>query len=380
MRATVWIFTIALGCGGTEPEVPTPDAPVAARSCRTFGPMTRQPALQTSSGAPLHPTGIVADPYAIYEDGHYRLWFTTVDWTAGSVFDATDRTLGTGYVESVDGVTWDDSALLPGDPAHKVDLVLEPDDWDAEGVETVSVARTGDGLVLFHTGDRSDGSNAIGRARSSDGLTWTREAEPVLLPEAAWEQPICLDEPTCSAFIGGMLEPAFLVDANGMQHVWYAAMGIRGDDLSMQIGHAFSADGIAWDRSPEPVFTPGGVGDWDEILVSHTNVVADPSGGYHLFYQGISRAQQDQCAIEGECPFYTPGSIGHAFSDDGTTWTRDPEPLLVPDASAGDGFFVGGPAAIIREGRVELFYFGIASKAEQTELRAHLGVATATCL
>lgn len=371
---------MAIGCGGSdgsEPDVPTPDAP-AATSCRTFGPMTRQPALKTSSGTAFHPTGIVADPHAIYEDGRYRLWFTTVDWTTGSVFDATDRRLGTGYLESTDGITWDDAALLPGDPAHKVDLVLAPGDWDSEGVETVSVARTSSSeLVLFHTGDRSDGSYAIGRARSSDGLQWTRDAAPVLLPEATWEQPICVDEPACTSFLGGVLEPAFVVDATG-QHVWYAGMGVRGSELSMQIGHAFSADGIAWERSPEPVFTPGGPGEWDEILVSHTNVVADPGGGYHLFYQGISRAQQDQCAVEGECPFYTPGSIGHAFSDDGITWTRDPAPLLVPEGE--DGFFVGGPAAIIRDGRVELFYFGIASKADQTELRAHLAIATASCI
>jgi sucrose-6-phosphate hydrolase SacC (GH32 family) len=125
------------------------------------------------------------------------------------------------------------------------------------------------------------------------------------------------------------------------------------------------------------VFTPGGAGAWDEILVSHTNVVPDPAGGYHLFYQGISRAQQDQCSVEGSCAFYTPGSIGHAFSLDGTAWTRDPAPVLVPEAD--DAFFVGGPSAVIRDGSVELFYFGIASRDDANNLRAHLARASATC-
>jgi hypothetical protein len=124
-------------------------------------------------------------------------------------------------------------------------------------------------------------------------------------------------------------------------------------------------------------FEPGGAGAWDEILVSHTNVVADPAGGYHLFYHGISRAQQALCEDPVGCPFYTPGSIGHAFSADGMSWTRDPAPVLVPEGA--EGFFVGGPSAVIRDGKLELFYFAIASIEDASVLRARLVRATATC-
>lgn len=369
------------GATGDDDDTIAPDAALdspPAASCRTFGALTRTGALTTSSGQPFHPEGIVADPHVIVDASGYRMWFTAVDWTAGSVFDATDRVMGTAYATSADGLVWDDTHVRPADPAHKVDLILRPGTWDAAGVETVSVAPVGTELVLMHSGDLLDGSYAIGRARSTDGITWQRDAGPVLDAEATWEEPLCIDPPACAQRLGGLFEPSLVVDPDGTQHVWYAAYTVRGSDLSTAMGHAWSTDaGLTWQRSPTPVFEPGAVGAWDEILVSHTNVVADPGGGYHMFYQGISRAQQDMCSEEGSCPFYTPGSIGHAFSADGTTWTRDAAPLLVPQGA--DGFFVGGPSAIIRDGQLELFYFAMASREDSTVLKAHLARATAPC-
>ena len=356
----------------------------APQSCRHFDALVRIPggSLQTTSGLPFNPSGIVSDPSVLFEDGRYRMWFTSVDWTNGTAFTATDRAMGSAYAESDDGTVWDDSTLRPADPAHKIALVLQPGAWDANGVETPTVAPTGpQQLVSYYTGDRPDGTYAIGRASSSDGTTWTREESPLLEPESDWEQPVCLDPPGCTQNVGGLLEPSFVFDASsGTYHVWYAGFGMHGAALSMSIGHAWSANGGAWQRAPQPVFEPGPAGAWDEILVSHTNVVPDPAGGYHLFYLGVSQAQQAQCSAQGSCPFYEPGSIGHAFSSDGTTWTRDAAPVLVPDATAGDGFMVGGPSAVFRNGRLELFYFGIATQSDASVLRAHLSLATAACL
>ncbi|EYF08887.1 Laminin G, sub domain 2 [Chondromyces apiculatus DSM 436] len=336
----------------------------------------------TANGTNLHPDDIVADPFVVFEDGRYRMWLTTVDWSEGTVFDATDRRMGTGYAESPDGLTWDDRHLRSARPGHRAELVLAPGAWDAEGVETVSLARdAGGSWSLFYTGDYPDGAHAIGFARGADdGLHWEREEAPVFVPESPWEQPVCTDPPGCTAKIGGVLEPSFLVDPDtGTQHLWYAAVHVPTADFTMSIGHASRQGEAPWVRAPGPVFDAGPVGAWDEVLVSHTHVIADPGGGYHLFYQGLSAAQNAQCKQEGSCPFYTPGSIGHAFSDDGLTWIRDPEPLLVPDEAAGEGFFVGGPSALVRGDKLELFYFGIASRDDATFLRAHIGKAVADC-
>ncbi len=375
-RAMAVVFLV--GCGGGPAGSSLPDAAPGPRSCRTFGPLTRDAEpLRTTSGAPFHPQGIVADPEVVFDGARYRMWFTTSDWTAGSVFDATDRVLGTAYVESGDGRTWDDAHAHPADPAHKIDLVLRPGTWDSNGVETVAVARSAaDHLLLVHTGDRPDGTYAIGRAVSADGLAWQRDEAPLLLPVAAWEQPACVDPPACTQHVGGVLEPSVVIDTTGREHVWYAGLGLRGSELSAAIGHAWTDDGVQWQRAADPVFSPGPAGAWDEVLVSQTNVVPDPAGGYHLFYQGVSRAQQAMCDAS-PCTFYTPGSIGHAFSADGDTWVRDPAPLLEPTGA--DGFFVGGPSAVIRDGRLELFYFGIASRDDANVLAAHLARATATC-
>src|SRR4029453_15584709 len=53
------------------------------------------------------------------------------------------------------------------------------------------------------------------------------------------------------------------------------------------------------------------------------------------------------------------GSIGHAFSEDGIRWERDPKnPILSPRPGQSDAWTVGGPSAIVEEGRIRLWFFG----------------------
>jgi predicted GH43/DUF377 family glycosyl hydrolase len=61
---------------------------------------------------------------------------------------------------------------------------------------------------------------------------------------------------------------------------------------SGRIGYATSQDGINWERQKEPVFVVGPADAWDSDWVSHTHVIEDPTGnGYHLFYAGESGEQ-----------------------------------------------------------------------------------------
>jgi hypothetical protein len=64
---------------------------------------------------------------------------------------------------------------------------------------------------------------------------------------------------------------------------------------------------------------------WEEGLVSAPSVVANPDGGLVMFYEG---------------GIATP-SIGRAVSDDGLTWTKDPDPVLVGAASPSAVFVYG---------------------------------------
>jgi hypothetical protein len=67
------------------------------------------------------------------------------------------------------------------------DQVLEPGpagSWDDGGVNSPSVIRTEDGYMMLYDGWSAEPGDQVGLATSSDGLTWTREPEPVMAPGA----------------------------------------------------------------------------------------------------------------------------------------------------------------------------------------------------
>jgi len=360
MRISIACFLLA-ACGPGGPP-PSPDSPPPVSGCQTFGPFQRAGKVGRAGGLPISPTGIESDPSVLRDGGKLKMWFTTANPTAPA-------NLRSVYAESDDGQVW----------SNFVDSEITPTagTFDGNGVETVSVVRAGNEYVAYYTGDEPpEGSNrfAIGRAVSPDGITWTKDAMPALAPQLSWEQPFCEND-ACTNKVGGTLEPSVLVEGTTYK-MWYAALGAIGELPSFRIGFATSSDGITWLRHPDPVFTAGAPGTWDEVLVSHSHVVADPGGGYHLFYFGSSLADDQACNAAGGC-LLTPGGIGHAFSSDGITWTRDPANPVVDHDEAFTAWSVGGPSALIEDGKLELWYFGEPAAAS-IDLR--IGRATADCL
>lgn len=101
--------------------------------------------------------------------------------------------------------------------------------WDAGGLHWPWVVRTDDGYALFYAGfDTPRGHGAIGLATSTDGMTWTKRDEPVLVPEADWEV-ASLDRPRVAVTPAGL------------------AMIYAGAQLTDR-GLAWSDDGISWRR------------------------------------------------------------------------------------------------------------------------------------
>jgi hypothetical protein len=351
----------ALAACSSSPD-PQPDASPAPTTCRHFGPLVSQGTVGRAGGAPLSASGTESDPWVMRDGGRLRMWFTTATRTPPA-------NLRTAYAESDDGVIWRD--------VHDAVLQGTPGTFDGNGVETVAVVKTDGDYTLLYTGDEPpEGSNrfAIGLATSPDGIAFTKPSTaPALPPVQSWELPFC-DDDACTNMVGGTLEPSLVRDAGGTYHLWYAALGAIGVIPSFRIGHASSRDARTWTRTPDPVFTAGPAGAWDEVLVSHTNVVADPGGGYHLFYFGSSIADDAKCQAEPFGCLLTPGSIGHAFSDDGIVWTRDPDPVLSP--SGFGAWSVGGPSALIEDGTLKLWYFGTPTA---TSLDLRIGLATARC-
>jgi predicted GH43/DUF377 family glycosyl hydrolase len=325
----------------------------AAPRCRFPGPFARvDPPARTAAGTHLSPLQIAADPSVLRRNGRYELYFTNAD--------SRQRT-GIARAESLDGRVWTVWRNAAG--ADRVmDLVLSApsDAWDAPGLETANVLVGHDGMLrMYYTGNRPpDGSVtfAIGLATSTDGIRWTRHPRPVLEAANDWEQPQCprAGDPR-GCIRGGVLEPSVLYDpAARLYRMWYVGLGEPSDSFrTFRIGHATSPDGVTWTRRPSPIFPLGRSGNWDEMWTSHVNVVADPGGGFHMFYFGSRLADYREGAD------LQRGSIGHAYSADGITWERNPaNPVIAPRDGQIDAWTVGGPSAIIENGRMRVWFFG----------------------
>jgi hypothetical protein len=298
------------------------------------------------------------------------MWFTTGD---------SKKRTGIAYAESADGKRWTmwKRTDMTADPLADLVVVSAPNGWDAPGVENAAVLRLpSGGYRMYYTGNRPpEGSNAyaIGLAISDDGLTWRKHGTgPILEGANAWERPKCSnprDSRTCRD--GGPLEPSVIYDTReGLYKMWYAAVGVK-DILSFRIGYATSTDGISWTRRSEPVLDRGGPGAWDETWVSHVHVIPDPRAGYHLFYFSTPLAKLcDGCEMQ-------PGMIGHAYSVDGINWMRNPKnPILSPRAGKWDAWTVGGPTAVVHQGKIWLWYHGFESS---RGLKSAIGLVTAAC-
>ena len=260
------------------------------------------------------------------------------------------------YSESADGILWQDTKEVN----NFINLVLEPTPggWDRYGIETVTVVikPTNGKYLMFYAGHVAPSAHYyhIGLATSEDGINWEKHPEPVLTPLYDWEKPYTLpeDHPEAGILSGGVLEPTVIYDQEeAIFKMWYATLGLEDgitfSTCSGRIGYATSKDGIHWERNEEPVFVVGPVDAWDSDWVSHVHVIQDPaSSGYHLFYAGES----------GEQGIY---GIGHAYSEDGLNWQRNPHnPIIRNEKGAWNSKMTGGPSALIKDNKFSVWFFG----------------------
>ena len=92
--------------------------------------------------------------------------------------------------------------------------------------------------------------------------------------------------------------------------MWYGGT----DGSHFRIGYATSADGIVWEKYPDPVLDIGESGTWDDNGVGSLTVLFNGTE-YQMWYAGSSNASSSR--------------IGHATSADGIEWVKHPEnPVL----------------------------------------------------
>lgn len=208
-------------------------------------------------------SGCVTAPNVIYRDGLYRMWYRGTQDS-----DRCQQAAALGYATSPDGTRWTRYAANP------VLTVGAADAWDGDMVWSASVLAEAGGYKMWYSACRG-GRCRIGCAASPDGISWTKHAgNPVLDvgPAGAWDS-LTVYYPN-------------VIRAGGAYEMWYTGF----DGRQLRIGHATSADGVAWTRDPaNPVLAGGPAGSWDRQGVLAAPVIAQP-GAARMWYTGWDEA------------------------------------------------------------------------------------------
>ncbi len=282
----VALALLCSGCGlgwiGTEPDR-TAGLPVAGA-----GPYSR---LESDDSTPAtEPRFLndiranVSDPSILAGGAGIRVWFT--------------RSTTEPLVSEIHYTEATSAHELPSvDPM----LVLSATEtWEEGVVSSPSVtADPGGGLVMFYEGGVTMPS--IGRAVSSDGVTWQKDGNPVLVGAS-------------SPSIGFVeREPWLFVTRPNEIGIWRAVDG---------------GAGFLFDQAPVILPRPEEPEAFDRATVSEPFVLADPT-----LADGVTRVHLWFTGTTDDDPPAT--SIGYAASFDGIDWLRfgGVEPMLSAEAS-----------------------------------------------
>jgi hypothetical protein len=153
--------------------------------------------------------------------------------------------------------------------------------WDEAEILRPMVIINGGAYVMWYSGmNAGETTNyKIGRAVSTDGITWTKDADPVL-------------EPTGSGWESVHVAAAWVIKMpSGVNpyKMWYTGTNDPTGEVA-QIGFAESADGNSWTRDESnPVLRPGASRDWDDLGVAAPVVLYDPDDSiapYKMWFKG----------------------------------------------------------------------------------------------
>lgn len=281
-------------------------------------------------------------PSVLFDGTTYHMWY-------GNTTDGL--WINIGYATSPDGIVWTkyDDPTTTNPPFAESDPVLntgEPGEWDDEIIMGASVLLLDNIYYMWYTGGGVPsfyGPFSIGRATSTDGINWEKDAlNPVLIPGTAGSWDGVWVMCPCVLFNGSIY------------HMWYAAYGDQ-----VQIGHATSPDGVTWTKDPDnPVLTRGAYGSWDYPRVDFPSVIYDGTT-YHMWYSG---------------GVYREWRIGYATSPDGSVWTKadGQNPVLDwGEPGSWDDYSVSGCSVVFDAATYKMWYGGFDVSEE-----GHIGYAT----
>lgn len=220
-------------------------------------------------------------------------------------------------------------------PGNPVIPAPAPGAWDAGNRNPLAVVFF-DGTYHLYFNGQAEGSPAflyydIGHAWSTNGVDWTVDPDPVLTRGAQGEW----DDTS--------LWGAAVIHDGSLFKMWYCGL----HDGIKRAGYAWSDDGTDWhkyyEHNPVMDVRPG---FFDEREVKPGAVVLR-GGLYQMWYTG---------ATVWNAPPYD-WRIGYAESNDGITWLRRSEPVLVPGLPW-EGYFLYGPSVLFDGATYHIWYTG----------------------
>jgi hypothetical protein len=164
---------------------------------------------------------------------------------------------GWGPGESIGRATADSLTGIWERSSEPVLTLGPPGEWDCGLITPNGVfpLDTGGYIMFYYASTDFNGSWLMGIATSEDGLIWTKYDDP-----NTTDPPYALSDPILPAGEPGEFDEwgvlgAGVFIANGFYHMYYVGYGPGPGGYRTDIGYAYSADGIIWDKWLEnPVY------------------------------------------------------------------------------------------------------------------------------
>lgn len=209
-------------------------------------------------------------------------------------------------------------------------LVPRGDGFESAGTFNPAVIRKGSDIVMLYRAQDRAGISRIGYATSRDGIHFTRDSQPVLSPEAAYEK-------------GGGVEDPRLVQIGQTYYLTYTGY----NRVDAQLCLAKSDDLRHWARLG--VIIPANKGRWNVHWTKSGAILPQKVNGHHWMYFLGDAAGENGA-----------NQMGVAYSDDLVHWT---EPLDHPILGHRAGMFDSkvvepGPPPVMTDKGVLLIYNG----------------------
>jgi predicted GH43/DUF377 family glycosyl hydrolase len=200
--------------------------------------------------------------------------------------------------------------------------------WESAGTFNPAVIEYDGKVVMLYRAQDGAGTSRLGYAESTDGIHFTRRAEPVMSPEAEYEKDGGVEDPRLQKF-------------GDTFYLTYTGYNKKDAQLCL----ATSRDLIHWDR--KGVLLPAYKGNWNRGWTKSGAIVPEKiDGKYWMYWLGTAADKTDQ--------------MGISYSTDLLHWTEATEtPVLTRRTGKFDSRVVEpGPPPILMQSGIVLVYNG----------------------